>query len=190
MNSENIKLYLEVKDNINYNKANDDYFDENYEIQRYNYHQKRDYGKWKDVKQLCNWSYANFDTDYLGDLVDNKLYKGRLFNDSNISNSDNKYIRSYKYLYLNINKIIITYTKNKNLTELVLNGPEMRHLLENFKVPTKNKRIQSMYSYFKSFIYNTYPSSYKSLYNFNIIDINIYLDDDNIINLNDIYINY
>lgn len=149
---------------------------------RFEYHTSKSYGKWKTVKALCKWSYSIHDTNYIGDIIDDKLYNGRVFNLD--SRQENETItRSFEYMYKNFSKIVIDYDDkykftNSNLT-LEITGPEMRYFLENFKIPSSIKRKQSMMTYIKSFVVNSYPLSYTQYYNFNIKDITIYLEDGN-----------
>jgi len=153
---------------------------------RFEYHTSKSYGKWKTVKELCKWSYAIHDTDYISDIIDDKLYNGRVFNlDSR--KDDETITRSFEYMYKNISKVTVNYEDKYKITSsnltLELTGPEMRYFLENFKIPSSIKRKQSMLSYFKSFVVDSYPLSHTQSYNFNIKDITIYLEDGNTLSL-------
>lgn len=181
MNTNNLKLI-----NQNTDKEINDIINEKF---RYEYHKYKSYGKWRTVKSLCNWSYACHDTDYIGDIIDDKLYNGRLFNLES-RNKDENIIHSFEYMYKNILKVIIEYEDKYKLVNskstLELSGPEMRFFIENFKIPSTIKRKQSIMSYLKSFIVDSYPLSHMQNYKFNIIDINIYLEDGNIFTLDEL----
>lgn len=158
------------------------------EIVRYIYHKDKSYGKWDKVKQLCKWSYAVYDTDYIGDMLDDKLYNGSLFN-LELRDDETMIIRSYEYMYKNVKSITIEYTDkvcNKDDT-LSISGPEMFYFLENFKVPVGNKRVQSMYSYLKSFIIDSYPKSFITKSDYVIKEIDINLSDSNSLKLNELF---
>lgn len=176
------KTYIEIMQANSIEKSN------------YIYHGTKDTGKWVQVKELCNWSYALHDNNYLGDMLDNYLYNGRVFDESKRLENEN-IIQSYEFLYRNVSSIVIKYKDNKTDSNIVdglyktlqLTGPEMRYFLENFKMPTTTKRQQSYYNYFKSFIFsNVYPESYKTQYDFTIQSMEINMEDENTITMDEL----
>lgn len=193
MSKQNYKLLSQS--NFNYPKTDIEIKQSNaIEISNYIYNNTKNTGKWVQVKELCNWSYAQHDTNYLDDMLDNYLYNGRIFDNSKRTDNDNV-VRSYEFLYRNVNSIVIKYKNNKNEIQIIdrlhktlrLTGPEMRYFLENFKIPTTVKRQQSYYNYFKSFIFsNVYPESHKTTYDFSILSIEINMEDGKTISLDEL----
>jgi hypothetical protein len=166
------------------------------ELQKYNYHKLKLNGNWYAIKNLCNWSYSLYDTDYLNNVIDNYLDTSyKMLNGNKGVLSGNKGVLSgNKDMVNTISRLIIKYVNknnyinNNNINVIELNkGGELNYFIENFKVPFGKRRTCTYYNYFKSFIFtDVIPESYKCKFNFELISIVFYLDNNNIVTLEDI----
>jgi hypothetical protein len=133
------------------------------ELERYNYYKLKNEGQYGLAKNICQYSYSNFNTNYLGDEMDSILINGKMIDECNDTDKQG-YIRSYQHLYQNLKKVIIELEITDFKDQEEFTGAEARHILENMKIPDYTKLQKTSYTdYFKSFIFsNVIPQSHQT----------------------------